>query len=259
MSSWISFSDIFYFTRNARKAPLIPEGFVLETPLECKTTTAAIQLKPESPTSRSTLPTISQSPEPLPASSTPQTPLEPVIFIGNNSTETLVNVVSKPGFPTSILQLYPSANEAAHTRRISFADCATPSRPVKPVNVIDMGQVSYKPSAAAVETPEQAKPLREDVPDTEKKLKRKSIMRSMSLLGPRASGTKARRFSVPVFSSLTDAMNKRASKRPAISRDPNVYPNPDKFYPERWLDEKSVKDLELKFPSYGFRRRYTFS
>ncbi|KAG2099599.1 uncharacterized protein F5147DRAFT_336227 [Suillus discolor] len=213
MSSWISFSDIFYFTRNARKAPLIPEGFVLETPLERKPTTA-IQLKPESPTSRSTLPTISKSTIPLPASSNPQTPPEPVIFIGNNSTETLVNVVSKPGFPTSILQLYPSVNEAAHTRRISFAECATPSRPVKPVNVIDMDQVSSKPPAAAVETPEQAKPLREDVPDTEKKLKRKSIMRSMSLLAPRAPGTKTRRFSVPVFSSLTDAMNKRASKRP---------------------------------------------
>jgi hypothetical protein len=43
MSFWISFSDILYFTRNARKTPLIPEGFVLETPPEHKGT--AIRLR----------------------------------------------------------------------------------------------------------------------------------------------------------------------------------------------------------------------
>jgi hypothetical protein len=35
----------------------------------------------------------------------------------------------------------------------------------------------------------------------------------MSLLVPRTSGTKAHRFSVPAFSSVTDDMSKRASNR----------------------------------------------
>lgn len=99
-------------------------------------------------------------------------------------------------------------------RHISFADCVAPSRPVEPLNVTDMAQVPSKPSAAAADTPEQTKLLRENVPDVEKKLKRKSIMRSMSLRTPRTSGTKARRFSIPVFSSLSDVTSKRASKRP---------------------------------------------
>jgi hypothetical protein len=212
MSFWISFSDILHFTRNARKAPLIPEGFVLETPPEREAT--VIQLKPESPTSCSTLPTISQSSVPSLASFVPETVLGPVILIGNNSTQTLVNVVSKPGSPTPILQLHPPAKEAVETRRISFADCPTPSRPVEPVNVMDVGQVPPKPSVAtAAETPEQAKPFRENVPILEKKSKRKSGMRRMSLLAPRTSGTKAHRFSVPAFSSVTDVMSKRASNR----------------------------------------------
>lgn len=212
MSFRFSFSDILYFTRNARKAPLIPEGFVLETPPERKAT--EIPFKPESSTSRSTLPTISQSLVSSPASSILEVPLGPVTLTGSDSMETLVNVVSKPGFPPPILQLYPPANGATHTRRISFADYATPPRPVEPVNVIDVSRVPSKPSAAAAETPEQAKPSRENVPNVEKKTKRRSIVRSISLLAPRTSGTKAHRFSVPAFSSLTDAMNKRASKRP---------------------------------------------
>lgn len=211
MSFWISFSDILYFTRNARKTqtPLIPEGFVLETPPERKAT--VIQLKPEPPTFCSTPPTISQSPVPSPTSSAPETPLGPVILIGDNSTETLVNIVSKSGSPTPILQLYPPASKVMQTRRISFADCPTPPRPVEPVNVIDVGQVPPKPSA--VETPERAKPFRENVPKTEKKSKRRTIMQSMSLLAPRTSSTKAHRFSVPAFSSVTDVMSKRASNR----------------------------------------------
>lgn len=209
MSFRISFSDLLYFTRNARKAPLIPEGFVLETPPERKP--AEIQLKP---TFCSPLPTISQSLVPSPASSILETPLGSVISTGNNSTETLVNVVSKPGFPPPILQLYPPANKPVHTRRISFADCVMPSRTVEPLNVVDVGQVPSKPPAAAAETPEQVKPYREDVPNMEKTSKRKSIVRSMSLLARRTSGTKAQRFSVPAFSSLADVMNKRASKRP---------------------------------------------
>ncbi|KAG1854477.1 hypothetical protein DFJ58DRAFT_727910 [Suillus subalutaceus] len=209
MSFRISFSDLFYFTRNARKAPLIPEGFVLETPPERKA--AEIQLKPEPPTFPSILPTTSQSPEPSPASSVLEISLAPVISTENNSTETLVNVVSKAGFPPPILQLYPPANKAGHTRRISFADCVMPSRPAEPLDVVDVGgrQVPSKPSAAAAETPEQAKPFIGDVPNVEKTSKRKSIVRSISLLARRASGTKAHRFSVPAFSSLVDVMNKR--------------------------------------------------
>ncbi|KAG2367092.1 hypothetical protein BDR07DRAFT_1394273 [Suillus spraguei] len=212
MSFWISFSNILYFTRNTRKAQLIPEGFVLETPPERKA--MEVQFKPESPTFRSTLPAIFQSPLPSPASSITEIPLGPVISTGNDSTETLVNVASKPGSLTPILQLYPLANEALHMRHISFADYVAPSHPVDPPNVTDMAQVPSKPSAVAADAPEQTKPLRENVPNMEKKSKRKSIMRSMSLLAPRASGTKARRVSVPVISSLTDVTSKRASKRP---------------------------------------------
>ncbi|KAG2099615.1 cytochrome P450 [Suillus discolor] len=35
----------------------------------------------------------------------------------------------------------------------------------------------------------------------------------------------------------------------AISRDPNVYPNPDRFDPERWLDSDGKIREDLKFPS----------
>ncbi|KAG2367098.1 hypothetical protein BDR07DRAFT_1394347 [Suillus spraguei] len=212
MSLWISISNILYSTRNTRKAPLIPEGFVLETPPELKAT--VVQLKSESPTFHSTLPTISQSPVPSPASSILDIPLGPVISTGNDSTETLVNVASKPGSPTSILQLYPLVNEAMQMRHVSFADCVAPLRPVEPLDVTDMAQVLSNPSAAAAGTPERAKPLRENVPNMEKKSKRKRILWRMSLLAPRTSGTKARRFSVTVFSSLTDVTSKRASKRP---------------------------------------------
>ncbi|KIJ21384.1 hypothetical protein PAXINDRAFT_164896 [Paxillus involutus ATCC 200175] len=41
----------------------------------------------------------------------------------------------------------------------------------------------------------------------------------------------------------------------AISRDPEVYPNPDKFDPQRWLgNDGKIRD-DLKFPSFGFGRR----
>lgn len=185
MSFWISFSDILYFTRNARKTPLIPEGFVLETPPEHKVSSPVSSVQ------------------------------GPVILIGNNSTDTLVNItVTKPGSPPPILQLHPPANEAVQTRRISFADCPTPSRPVAPVNVIDVGQVPPKPSVATASAAEtQAKSLREFVPNLEKRSQRKSWMRRMSLLAPRTSGTKAHRFSVPAFSTVTDVTSKRASNQ----------------------------------------------
>jgi len=41
----------------------------------------------------------------------------------------------------------------------------------------------------------------------------------------------------------------------AISRDPIVYPNPDQFDPERWLNSEGKIRDDLKFPSYGFGRR----
>ncbi|EGN97518.1 hypothetical protein SERLA73DRAFT_169832 [Serpula lacrymans var. lacrymans S7.3] len=41
----------------------------------------------------------------------------------------------------------------------------------------------------------------------------------------------------------------------AISRDPSVYPDPDKFNPQRWLNSKGQVKDDLKFPSFGFGRR----
>ncbi|KAG8220189.1 cytochrome P450 [Butyriboletus roseoflavus] len=41
----------------------------------------------------------------------------------------------------------------------------------------------------------------------------------------------------------------------AISRDPEVYPNPDKFDPQRWLNSDGQVRDDLKFPSFGFGRR----
>ncbi|KAH7912679.1 cytochrome P450 [Hygrophoropsis aurantiaca] len=41
----------------------------------------------------------------------------------------------------------------------------------------------------------------------------------------------------------------------AISRDPDVYPNPDAFDPQRWLNSDGQVRDDLKFPSFGFGRR----
>jgi len=41
----------------------------------------------------------------------------------------------------------------------------------------------------------------------------------------------------------------------AISRDPEVYPNPDKFNPQRWFGSDGRIRDDLKFPSFGFGRR----
>lgn len=41
----------------------------------------------------------------------------------------------------------------------------------------------------------------------------------------------------------------------AISRDASVYPNPDEFDPQRWLNSDGTIREDLKFPSFGFGRR----
>ncbi|KAI5994581.1 cytochrome P450 [Pisolithus orientalis] len=41
----------------------------------------------------------------------------------------------------------------------------------------------------------------------------------------------------------------------AISRDPDVYPNPDKFDPQRWLGSDGRIREDVRFPSFGFGRR----
>ncbi|OAX33107.1 hypothetical protein K503DRAFT_775966 [Rhizopogon vinicolor AM-OR11-026] len=186
----ISFSDVFNFIR---KGPLIPEGFVLETPPEYKPT--PLQRQPESPISHSTLPTISQSPVSPLAYPISETPSGHVILIGHDSTETLVNVVVQPVHPKPILILDAFAHERRQTRRISFVDSAIMSRSTTPTDAISVGQ----PSVATGETFGQAEDLR-DVSEVEKKSRRKSIVRSMSLrLTPHAYRRKARRSSVPAL------------------------------------------------------------
>lgn len=41
----------------------------------------------------------------------------------------------------------------------------------------------------------------------------------------------------------------------AISRDPDVFPNPDQFDPQRWLDKRGQIRTDLKFYPYGHGRR----
>ncbi|KAH7918059.1 cytochrome P450 [Leucogyrophana mollusca] len=41
----------------------------------------------------------------------------------------------------------------------------------------------------------------------------------------------------------------------AISRDPDVFPNPDDFDPQRWINDAGQVRDDLKFPSFGFGRR----
>ncbi|KAG2125140.1 cytochrome P450 [Suillus clintonianus] len=41
----------------------------------------------------------------------------------------------------------------------------------------------------------------------------------------------------------------------AISRDPDVYPEPDTFKPERWIDDQGLLRDDLKLIIYGFGRR----
>lgn len=190
----ISFSDVFHFTLNVRKGPLIPEGFVLETPPKHKPT--SLQRQPGSPTSHSILPSISQSPVFQFASPVSETP--------SGSTETLVNIIVQPVHLKPILILHPSAtaHEGLQTRRISFADSGIAPCSRTPTDAISMGQVTQvvcKPSMTTEETLGQGDNLRENMLDVGKKARRKSlrIRQTMSLLVPRAYCGKARRFSVP--------------------------------------------------------------
>ncbi|KAJ8595256.1 cytochrome P450, partial [Rhizopogon salebrosus TDB-379] len=41
----------------------------------------------------------------------------------------------------------------------------------------------------------------------------------------------------------------------AISRDPEVFPEPDEFKPQRWIDNDGNLRGDLKFFVYGFGRR----
>ncbi|KAH7919526.1 cytochrome P450 [Leucogyrophana mollusca] len=41
----------------------------------------------------------------------------------------------------------------------------------------------------------------------------------------------------------------------AIANDPDVYPNPERFYPQRWIDDKGRVRDDLRFCTYGFGRR----
>ncbi|EMD34413.1 hypothetical protein CERSUDRAFT_86534 [Gelatoporia subvermispora B] len=41
----------------------------------------------------------------------------------------------------------------------------------------------------------------------------------------------------------------------AISRDPEVFPEPDTFNPQRWIDDRGHIREDLKFPNFGFGRR----
>ncbi|KAH7915214.1 cytochrome P450 [Hygrophoropsis aurantiaca] len=41
----------------------------------------------------------------------------------------------------------------------------------------------------------------------------------------------------------------------AISRDPQVFPDPEKFDPQRWIDDDGQFRHDIKFPTFGFGRR----
>ncbi|EMD39773.1 hypothetical protein CERSUDRAFT_121955 [Gelatoporia subvermispora B] len=41
----------------------------------------------------------------------------------------------------------------------------------------------------------------------------------------------------------------------AISRDPEVFPDPEVFDPRRWIDENGRLRTDMRFPSFGFGRR----
>jgi cytochrome P450 len=41
----------------------------------------------------------------------------------------------------------------------------------------------------------------------------------------------------------------------AIANDPDVFPEPQKFDPQRWIDETGRLRDDLRFFTYGFGRR----
>lgn len=41
----------------------------------------------------------------------------------------------------------------------------------------------------------------------------------------------------------------------AISRDPEVFPDPEAFNPLRWLDSNRKLKTDIRFQSFGFGRR----
>jgi len=193
----ISFSDVFHFTLNARKGPLIPDGFVLETPPERRPIPPRrLSVSPSFPL---TLPAIPQSPTSPLVFAVSESLSGPVMMKENDSTETLVNTIAQPMHPKPILILDASAHERRQTRRISFADSVTTSRSVTPTNGINVGHVPCEPSAAAGEAQQQCEDIKENVHEVGKKSRKKSIRRAMSLLAPRAYRGKVHRFSVPVF------------------------------------------------------------
>jgi len=45
----------------------------------------------------------------------------------------------------------------------------------------------------------------------------------------------------------------------AVGRDPEVFPDPEKFNPQRWINEEGKVREELKAYTFGFGRRYVLS
>jgi hypothetical protein len=54
---------------------------------------------------------------------------------------------------------------------------------------------------------------------------------------------------------LRDATESDGRSLRAISRDPEVFPEPDEFKPQRWIDNDGNLRGDLKFFVYGFGRR----
>jgi len=72
------------------------------------------------------------------------------------------------------------------------------------------------------------------------------------------SETIGRQSQTSICLRLTDLTTSYHTSHRAISRDPAVYPNPDKFDPQRWLNNGGRVRDDLRFPSFGFGRRCVF-
>lgn len=55
------------------------------------------------------------------------------------------------------------------------------------------------------------------------------------------------------FGLLTFFCNARRFR--AIANDPDVFPEPKKFNPQRWINERGELRSDLRFFTYGFGRR----